>query len=214
MTARLYVIAGASLLLFLLIAGTVSAHVTVLPAETTQGSYEVFTVRVPTEQPSATTKVEVQFPDSVSISRVQPQSGWSYVFGKNADGDNTSIIWTAEGAGLAEGEFGEFKVQGKVADDAAQLVWIAHQTYADGTVVEWSGGEDAETPASVTVVHPGAGEGNHHGAAAASHQPAAEVGAGNSNWLASPALYVSIAALGAGLFSLLLTRRRNKSAAG
>lgn len=44
-----------------------SAHVTVQPKVTTQGKYEVFTVRVPSEkEDSPTTKVEVKFPDGVN----------------------------------------------------------------------------------------------------------------------------------------------------
>ncbi len=41
---------GLVLLLSLLLSGLASAHVTVQPKETTQGSYEKFTVRVPSEK--------------------------------------------------------------------------------------------------------------------------------------------------------------------
>ena len=52
-----------SLLIF---SGIASAHVTVQPKETTQGSYEKFTVRVPSEKKdAATVKVEVKFRNKV-----------------------------------------------------------------------------------------------------------------------------------------------------
>ena len=53
------------LLVFMIVAvsffaGMVSAHVTVQPKETTQGSYELFTVRVPSEKEDVTTKIQIQ----------------------------------------------------------------------------------------------------------------------------------------------------------
>ena len=60
-------------------AGMVSAHVTVQPKETTQGSYELFTVRVPSEKEDVTTKmVKVEIPNDVNISRFEPKPGWKY----------------------------------------------------------------------------------------------------------------------------------------
>ncbi|WP_245946776.1 YcnI family protein [Paenibacillus cellulosilyticus] len=205
--------------LILALAGTASAHVTVSPNETTQGAYEVFTVRVPTELESETTKVELLFPDGVAISRVQPLSGWSYVYGNDSNGAKTSIVWTAEGAGLKDGEFAEFKLQGKVGDDAQELVWKAVQTYANGTVVEWAGGAEAETPASVTKVLPGTGEADHHGAAVAQQEHeehvSVESGGGsndiNDSLLRSSAFYISLAALLIGVIALLLTQRSRGS---
>ncbi|MFC4099748.1 YcnI family copper-binding membrane protein [Paenibacillus xanthanilyticus] len=203
--------------LMVLLAGTASAHVTVLPNETTRGAYEVFTVRVPTELESETTKVELLFPEGVEISRVQPLGGWSYTFGTETDGSKSSIVWTAEGAGLKNGEFGEFKLQGKVADDAQELVWKAVQTYANGSVVEWAGEADAETPASVTQVLEGTGEAGHHGASGDRHPAGSSesASAGSDGLLKSPLFYLSLAALGAGLvaLSLALGLRRRKQLA-
>ncbi|WP_337099491.1 YcnI family copper-binding membrane protein [Paenibacillus sp. YIM B09110] len=210
---RVFPIAIIAVLWLTLFAGTASAHVTVSPAETTQGSYEVFTVRVPTEKESATTKVEVLFPDSVSISRVQPQAGWSYRFDTNADGNHTAIVWMTEGEGLKDGEFGEFKLQGKVSDDAKELVWKAFQTYADGSVVEWIGGAEADTPASVTKVLPGTGSDGHHASGAGHVLASSSPNSGYEGWLSSSAFYVALAALAAGVVALSLTLRRRKGIA-
>lgn len=46
---RLFTSIGIMVLAFSCYVGVASAHVTVHPEETTQGSYEVFTVRVPSE---------------------------------------------------------------------------------------------------------------------------------------------------------------------
>jgi uncharacterized protein YcnI len=135
-------------------AGVASAHVTVQPQETSQGKYEVFTVRVPSESEAPTTKVEVQFPEEVNITRFEPKPGWTYEVQKDDTDKITSVTWTTEGEGLTSTEFTQFNMQGKVSDDATEIVWKAYQTYKDGMLVEWVGAPDDNLPASVTVVNP------------------------------------------------------------
>ena len=150
-------ILGSIFLATSLFASVASAHVTVQPKETTQGSYEVFTVRVPSENEKVpTTKIEVKVPAEVNISRLEPKPGWTYELKKDATEKITSIIWTTEGEGLSSTEFGQFLIQGKVDDQAKELVWKAYQTYQDGSLVEWVGAADADKPASVTKVNPAA----------------------------------------------------------
>ncbi|WP_219838593.1 YcnI family protein [Paenibacillus sp. R14(2021)] len=156
---------GVALLSLFLFASMASAHVTVQPKQTTQGGYEVFAVRVPSEKENVTTTaVKVKVPDGVKVSRVEPKAGWKYELERAADTKAiTSITWTSEGSGLTQTEFTDFRISGKVADDATQLVWKAYQTYSDKSVVEWVGGEGADYPASVTTVTAGTGEGDSHG---------------------------------------------------
>ncbi|WP_028391023.1 YcnI family copper-binding membrane protein [Bacillus cihuensis] len=149
---------------FSLFVGMASAHVTVQPKETSQGKYEVFTVRVPSENEVVpTTKIEVKFPEDVDITRFEPKPGWVYEVQKDDAGKITSVTWITEGEGLSPTDFGQFNMQGKVADDATEIVWKAYQTYKDGSVVEWVGAPDAEKPASVTVVNPADGSAHDHG---------------------------------------------------
>src|SRR5262245_8281185 len=99
-----------ALLLTIGFAGAASAHVTVQPKEVPAGSYQVFTVRVPSEKETgATTQVKVSIPDGVEVSRFEPKYEWSYEIEKNADGKITSVTWKATGAGLGATEFGEFR---------------------------------------------------------------------------------------------------------
>ncbi|MZQ84659.1 DUF1775 domain-containing protein [Paenibacillus sp. 5J-6] len=190
----------------LLVAGVASAHVTVYPKEATQGSYEKFTVRVPSEKDIPTVKVEVKFPmDSVAVSRFEPKAGWTYQLAKDSAGKITGVTWTASGDGLASTEFGEFNMQGKVADAATQIVWKAYQTYKDGSVVEWVGADGSDKPASVTTVKAKAGPvTDSHGNVVAGQ--AAE----SSNSSSTTPLYLSIAAVVLGALSLIvsLTRKR------
>ncbi|MFC4099535.1 YcnI family copper-binding membrane protein [Paenibacillus xanthanilyticus] len=179
---KMTVIAMAAMLSVVLFAGMASAHVTVWPKAATQGSYEVFTVRVPSESENVTTKsVRLTVPDAVKVSRVEPKAGWTYAIEQNAEGGITKVTWTSEGEGLKQTEFAEFRVSGKVAEDATELIWKAYQTYSDNSVVEWIGAADADYPASVTTVAPGAAEGDgHHGAAASADAAAEEATNGES----------------------------------
>jgi uncharacterized protein YcnI len=196
---------GAVLLICSVIfAGIASAHVVVYPQEATQGAYEKFTVRVPSEKDVPTVKVEVKFQtDAVSVSRFEPKAGWTYEISKAADGKITGVIWTAAGEGLLATEFGDFGMQGKVADQATQIVWKAYQTYKDGTVVEWTGAAGSDKPASVTTV-----KAKPAGAAADSHGATAGHEAASSG--SNTALYLSIAAVVLGALALIvaLTRKR------
>lgn len=184
-----------TLFLSLGFAGLASAHVTVQPTEVPAGSYQVFTVRVPTEKEIPTTSIKVAIPDGVAVSRIEPKPEWTYQIEKNADNKFVSVTWKATGKGLGATEFGEFRVQGKVAVNAKELVWKAYQTYSDGQIVEWTGAADAATPASVTAVT--AAVGNGHGMTSAA-SGAAETNGSRDTLTMS----LAIAGLAAGVLAL------------
>jgi uncharacterized protein YcnI len=203
------------LLLTMIGGGIASAHVTVQPPETTQGSYEKFAVRVPTEKDVPTVKIEVKFPlDDVSISRFEPKPGWKYELTKDASNKITGVIWTATGEGLSPTEFDEFYMQGKVADNATSISWKAYQTYKDGSVVEWVGAAGSDKPASVTKVNPkttGAVADSHGGTTAAAPMNTTPATTPASAAASQTPLYLSIAALALGLISLLISLLKRKS---
>ncbi|UVI33754.1 YcnI family protein [Paenibacillus spongiae] len=202
-----------AMLSVLLFASVASAHVTVMPKQAAQGSYEVFTVRVPSEKENATTKsIKVTVAEGAAVTRVEPKAGWTYELEKGADGAIKSVTWTAEGEGLAQTEFTEFRMSGKVADDAKDLVWKAYQTYSDSEVVEWVGADDnAKYPASITTVTAGTGESDGHGAPAAAGDTAkSEDNAEGEDGSSMIQLVLSIAALVVSAAALIaaLTRRK------
>lgn len=211
---KLHFALALGLLASMLGGGFASAHVTVLPKETTQGSYEKFAVRVPTEKDIPTVKVEVKFPlDSVSISRFEPKPGWKYELTKDANNKITGVIWTATGEGLGATEFGEFYMQGKVADNATAITWKAYQTYKDGSVVEWVGADGSDKPASVTKVNAkpaGAGT-DSHGHTTAPAAPAANKAASEAPAASQTPLYLSIAGVVLGAAALIVSLMRRKA---
>lgn len=192
------------LIAMMMFAGIASAHVTVLPNETTQGQYEVFTVRVPNEKDIPTVKVEVKFPADVTISRFEPKFGWTYATTKDGSGKFTSVVWTATGDGLGATEFGDFKMSGKVENTAKDLTWKAYQTYKDGSVVEWVGADGSDKPASVTKVKAAApGAADSHGHDTGASVPAAETQTASGE--SKTPLYLSIAAVVLGALALIVS---------
>ena len=149
MRTRCFRVAVLSALLTLAATSVASAHVRVLPEEVPAGSFEVFTVRVPTEKEVPTTAVRVEVPEGFTISRVQPVPGWDYEL-EEEGGAVSAITWS--GGEIGATEFQQFDVQGRTPDEPGDYPWSAYQTYEDGEVVAWAGPEDSEEPASVVRV--------------------------------------------------------------
>ena len=152
------------------------AHVRVLPEEVPADSFEVLTVRVPTEKEVPTTEVRVEVPERFTVSRVEPVSGWDYELEEEA-GAVSAITWS--GGEIGETEFRQFDIQGRTPAEPGEYAWNAIQKYADGEVVEWTGPAGSEEEASVvTVVEGGSDEGGHGvvGQEESAFQPSATTG--------------------------------------
>jgi uncharacterized protein YcnI len=193
-----------STFLTLAVASVANAHVRVLPEEVPADSFEVFTVRVPTEKDIPTTEIRVEVPEGFTVSRVEPVSGWDYELEEEA-GVVRAITWS--GGEIGETEFRQFNVQGKTPEEPGEYPWNAYQTYEDGEVVEWIGTENSEEPASVIRVAEGA-RGGHNGVAPQES---------GSEAPSSTGIIVQIAAysgLGVGILALVVATvallRRNK----
>lgn len=170
--AAVAVLAGA---LVVVPATLASAHVTVDPSSTDAGGWSVLTFRVPNEKPDAsTTRVVVDLPVDhplLSVS-VRPVPGWTAqvargplpepvdLHGTEVTQAPTRVTWTADDAdaAIAPGEFQAFDVSAGPLPDAAgtTLALPAHQTYDDGSVVDWAdvpvaGQDEPEHPAPTLV---------------------------------------------------------------
>ncbi len=197
----------------MMMASAASAHVTVRPGEVKQGAYEVFTVRVPSEtKGTETTAVKVAIPDGVNVTRIEPKPDWSYELEQEADGTISAVTWSAEGAGLKVTEFTEFRMSGRVNDDAEELIWKAYQTYADGSAAEWVGAPntDSDKPASLTTVLPGTGDAHGGGHDTGASGAAASDSDKDSDSADNLPLILSIAALCVAVLALLLALLRKK----
>ena len=159
---------AALLLAVLVLAATpASAHVTVSSPDAAAGGFGKVVFRVPTESDTAsTTKIRITLPEDTPFAfvSVQPKSGWTIdVRQAKLDEPITShgttlseavrtVTWTAQGDGIAPGEFDEFALSLGQFPDVKTLSFAAVQTYDDGEVVAWDqptdkGGEEPERPA-------------------------------------------------------------------
>jgi uncharacterized protein YcnI len=137
-------------------AGVAWAHVVLSPKEVPANSYQKLAVSVPTEKDIPTTGVRVEVPEGFIVTGVQPVPGWQHEFEKDS-GNVTAINWS--GGKIEPEEFQEFALQARTPKDTGAYPWKAHQTYEDGSVVDWTGPPDAEEPASVVRVVSGGSEG-------------------------------------------------------
>ncbi len=168
MRKSLFRLAALSTLLTLALSSVVNAHVRVVPEEAPADSYEVFTVRVPSEKEIPTTGIRVEVPEGFIVSRVEPVPGWNYEFEEEA-GVVRAITWS--GGEIGETEFQQFDVQGKTPAEPGEYAWNAFQTYEGGEVVEWIGPEDSEEPASIVRVGEAGAESGSQGAAPQESSP-------------------------------------------
>jgi len=136
-------------------AAVASAHVTVWPRESRVGAYEKYTVRVPTEGKVATSSVELQIPEGVTVVSIGAPAGYTYELRKHGE-RVVSIVWTRT---INPGEFAEFAFMARNPAQASPLTWKAVQHFVDGTRTEWVGPAGDKHPASVTTLT--AGESGH-----------------------------------------------------
>ena len=149
-----------------------SAHVSLDENTAEAGSYALLTFKVPNESETATTtSVAVTLPtDTPFVSvRTVPVPGWTaeivtstlpepVKIGESTVTEApTSIVWTATGAGLGDGELGLFPFSVGPVPDVGQLELPVDQGYSDGSVVAWAGDD-------VPILYVNdAPAGDHHG---------------------------------------------------
>lgn len=121
---------------------TAQAHVRVLPAESQSGAKQVYTVRVPTEGNVATIAVVLDVPEGVSVNSAQGQPEIT-----KRGGRTVSITWKTE---IPPGQSQVFTFEATNPASGQQIVWKAHQHYADGSTRDWADEPSSKSPASVT----------------------------------------------------------------
>jgi uncharacterized protein YcnI len=145
---KLVVVLAPVALAALVAAAAASAHAHISPSVVQAEESQVFTLAVPTEKEDAdTTKIELTPPDGFSIDSFAPAAGWQRDVQKTGSGeeaDVTKVTWT--GGKVPAGEATSFQFLGRT-DSSKTYTFAVRQTYSDGSIVDWSGAEDSETPA-------------------------------------------------------------------
>jgi len=130
----------------LLLTSSVSAHVSVKPAEVGIGKYQNFTVGVPVEKDVATTQVRLVIPEGLASVMPNVKGGWQIEIMTDTNDEKLvkEIVW--KGGTIPKGFRDEFVFSAKAPGSPTKLVWKAYQTYADGTIVSWENDPAAEQP--------------------------------------------------------------------
>ena len=161
----------------LIVSASASAHAELSPAVALAKAGQVFTLAVPTEKENAaTTKVELTPPSGFAIDSFAPSPGWTRNVKSTGSGEETQlqqVTWSGGDVPSEEDAFFQFIAS---ADSAKTYTFKVRQTYADGSVVDWSGPESSDTPAPEVEVK-------------------SSLGGGGSNTLAIIALVVGVLAL-------------------
>lgn len=205
-----------------------SAHVTLDENTAEAGSYALLTFKVPNESETATTtSLVVTLPaDTPFVSvRTVPVPGWEAEIVRSElpepvqVGDTTiteaptSIVWTATGEGIRDGELQLFPVSLGPVPDVGSLGLPVEQGYSDGEVVEWTG---EDTP---TLYVNDAPADDHHGGSGHEPSSAPEDGGDGGPTATAPdttgvvglVLGASGFLLGAAALAVALIRRRPAS---
>lgn len=162
---------GISILVFVITASPVYAHVTVTPETLSIGSH-VITFQVPNERKIPTTELRITVPDNVEVTRIMPVPGWSYTLKRantggltdasantavaddhNTDsaGRITEIVWSGGKIGIDE--FSEFKMSIKSVR-VQDVLFKTYQKYGDGLEVAWDGSSDRSPAPRITFSAP------------------------------------------------------------
>ncbi|WMT41468.1 YcnI family protein [Paenibacillus sp. D2_2] len=231
--SRLTTLLSAAALFFILFAGNASAHVTVSPNSSAPGSWETYSIKIPSEKDLPTTKIALKVPEGFDFKQYQPVPDWKVELTKDESGKITTVTWSAEKDGIGPGEFQKFEFVGKNPDHEADLAWNAFQYYSDGSIVEWTGEEGSDTPHSITKItnetQAGGTESQGHDHHDVSNNPAdqsdanstdnsqsnasqqtADPAQGQASGTSTTSIILSIAALIISIIALFLTLRRTK----
>jgi uncharacterized protein YcnI len=163
-----------------------SAHARVSPAVSVVGKLQLYSLAVPTEKDGlTTTKLVMTLPDGIGIdSYVAPAPPWKVQLAQTGSGDNaviTKVTLTGGHTPTGEDTLFQFLAQ---PSSAKTYTFQVQQTYSDGSIVNWSGPESAESPAPAIDV-------------------ASSLGGGGTSTLTIVALIIGALALLVGGFAIL-----------
>ncbi|HTZ86641.1 MAG TPA: DUF1775 domain-containing protein [Solirubrobacteraceae bacterium] len=212
--ARRSLAAAGAVALAAALAGPAMAHVQIAPTVVAPNDPVKFTVLVPGERDTETTKVDMKMPSGLLPFSYEQTPGWKRQLVKASNGEVEQIVWTGR---LARDGFVEFSFLAGTPPHPGELAFKALQTYSDGTVVRWIGAPESEHPAPVTRIVAGAtrenagGEGQKASGASSTVTPVAAKSSSASvgaDWTARALGIASLAAIcGLGFVSVRQRRR-------
>src|SRR5215475_9222726 len=148
MTRRLAAVGALAVLLGLLTAAPAFAHAEMSPPVALANTLQLYTLAVPTEKENATTtEIELTLPSGFSIDSFVPSPGWKREVQQTGSGEDAviqKVTWSGGHVPTDDDALFQFLA---VPDSSKTYTFAVRQTYADGSVVDWSGPESSDTPA-------------------------------------------------------------------
>jgi uncharacterized protein YcnI len=131
-----------------LTASTAHAHIMVSPPQSKAGAQQKYELRVHNEGKLATTAIDLEIPEGITVLNVaQPTAG---TFETTKNGSRiTGVTWHVE---VAPGKYLALPFTAKNPSAAAEVKWIVHEHLSDGSVVDWTDKAGAKEKASVTTI--------------------------------------------------------------
>ena len=126
-------------------------HIIVVPAQSTQGARERYTVRVPNEMKVDCIRIEGEFPADAGVFRLEYKPEWNVNVKRDAEGNILSAVWTGR---IPPDLFVEFGMLGINSKTASRVVWKFVQHFTDGSTEEFTGPPGSPTPSPITMLMP------------------------------------------------------------
>jgi uncharacterized protein YcnI len=186
---KVFVVSALAAVAGLVAAGAASAHAHVSPPVVLSKVSQVYTLAVPTEKSSDTTQIEFTVPAGFGIDSFVPSPGWKRTVQSTGSGDSavvSKVTWS--GGKVPTGEDSAFSFLASPSSSKTYTFGV-RQTYADGSVVDWSGPESSDTPAPTIDAK-------------------SSLGGGSSSTLALVALIVGVVGAALGVLALVAGGRR------
>jgi uncharacterized protein YcnI len=134
----------------LALAPSAFAHAELFPNVIPSGDGYLLNLTVPNEKEGAsTTSIQITMPSGFDLEHVAAVPGWTFaVAGQHRENGEmeggNSITWKGK---LSGSDLAVLPFTGVPKNDG-EYAFNVRQTYSDGSVVEWTGSEDSDTPAA------------------------------------------------------------------
>ena len=112
------------------------AHIDISPQKGEPNKWSVYSINVPTEVESPTTKVEVVIPAGYEVEAIGSKEKWSFSTERDTAGFVRKIKWS--GGNIPPLTFEEFKFIAKTPAKTGSFLWTAYQDYEDGERSNWN----------------------------------------------------------------------------
>jgi outer membrane autotransporter protein len=137
-----------ALILTLLIASSLSAHVMVSPPQSKSGATQKYEVRVHNEGKLAATSIALEIPEGITVLEVAKPAAGTFTTAKTGN-RITTITWQVD---VQPSKYLALPFTAKNPDAATNVQWNVREHLADGSVVEWSDKPGAQEKGSVTKI--------------------------------------------------------------